>query len=133
MSRCKFCEQNGVITEGEWQKTQYGNRLFVNGEQHKCPYYVKKPTPTAPAPGVIQSRENSNTYIPPGYVQTPSSQVQQIPTPQPSTVDPAALEQIVTRLDGIDVKLSTVWTKLEMMNENVDKMLKMVQDMTGDR
>lgn len=73
MARCKYCEQNNVITEGTWQQTQYGNRLFVNGQQHKCPYY-KKPTQTAPQQfqqpaQQFANREKSDTYIPQGYVQ----------------------------------------------------------------
>src|SRR5215212_9467152 len=48
----------------------------------------------------FQNKEQSNTYIPPGYIQTP----QQIPIPQ-STPEPAILTQILTTLEAMQTML----------------------------
>jgi hypothetical protein len=117
MSKCKYC---GI--EGEWQQTQYGNRLFVNGEMHKCPNYQK-------AKGGQQgqqfgNRETSNTYVPQGgYITEDRNKIQQlpaqIPIPQPAP-EPAILTQMQTTLEAIQVALKDLKKGQELMSEKID-------------
>jgi hypothetical protein len=113
MSKCKYC---GI--EGEWQQTQYGNRLFVNGEMHKCPNYQKAKGGGQQQQQQFGNRENSGTYVPQGYTQQ-TQQPQQISIPQPAP-EPAILTQIQTTLEAIQVALKDLKKGQELMSEKID-------------
>jgi hypothetical protein len=126
MARCKFCEQNNVITEGEWQKTQWGNRLFVNGQQHKCQFYPGKQQQSAQGGNQFQGREQSNTYVPQGYVQAP----QQISVPQPAP-EPAVLTQIQTTVEALLILIRDIKKTQDEIGERVDYLYKLEKSDMG--
>jgi len=123
MSKCKYC---GV--EGEWQPTQYGNRLFVNGQQHKCPEYAKyrqQQQATAPAPkpaSQFAGRETSTTYVPQGYIQ--QNQEQQ----------PQLQQMLETRLKDIELHQIDIEGFLAKINQKLDLLLSAsVEDALGPK